>query len=316
MSAPVHLPGDRPRSGMPGWPTLPARFVAGAVLLVVLAGLAGWIGRSATTPTRSAPSAPPRSVSLGAVTLAAPATWTTARRPVAGLEDLGRQTAAFAPVPGLSARAVVTLAPFDDHTLLPAPLRAFAGDSAPRRATLAGLPAWAYRPRQLGKGRTAQVTVAATTAGSLAVVCLAPEAIWSGAARCAEGLTAASLTGATPLVPSATLAFRRHLTPVLSHLGTRRAELRGRLHAAETRRGQARFAERLARANARAATALAPRAASAETRQVVHVLRGARSAYGRLAVAARRGWPARYRYARAGVLQHARALARAVAAVR
>jgi hypothetical protein len=48
----------------------------------------------------------------------------------------------------------------------------------------------------------------------------------------------------------------------------------------------------------------------------VRVLRGAKGAYGRLALAARRGWPVRYGRAKAAVRRHDRALARAVAAVR
>ena len=46
------------------------------------------------------------------------------------------------------------------------------------------------------------------------------------------------------------------------------------------------------------------------------MLRGARGAYRRLALAARRGWPVRYKRARAAVRRHDRALARAVARVR
>ena len=46
--------------------------------------------------------------------------------------------------PGLTARAVVSLAPFDDSTLVPAPLRALVAGAQPRRAKLAGLPAWTY----------------------------------------------------------------------------------------------------------------------------------------------------------------------------
>ena len=204
---------------------------------------------------------PAREVALGPVSLSAPGAWEPVRRRVAGVPDLGAGAAAFAPVPGLGGRAVVALAPFDDATLVPAPLRALAG-SAPARATLAGLPAWSYREQAVDGGRIAQLTVAPTTAGAVTAVCIAPAASWSGAAGCADELATASLRGARPLVPSATLAFRRRLVPVLERLGARRAELRGRLRAARTHRGQARLAKRLARANGRAAAALAPRAAS------------------------------------------------------
>ena len=231
------------------------------------------------------------------------------------MPDLGGRAAAFAPVPGLGGRAVVALAPFDDPTLVPAPLRALAG-SAPARATLAGLPAWTYG-EQAARGRADRPADRRPDDRRRAHRRLhRPGRVWTGAAGCADELATASLSGASPLVPSATLAFRRHLVPVLDHLGARRAELRGRLRAARTHRGQARLAKRLARANGRAAAALAPKTASRGTRNVVRILRGAEGAYGRLALAARRGWPVRYKRARAAVRRHDRALARAVARVR
>jgi len=314
MSAPAH-PTDQARS-VPDWPALPGTFVAGAMLLVAIAALAGWIGRTATMPAPAAvPTPPAREVALGPVSLSAPGAWEPVGGRVAGVPDLGAGTAAFAPVPGLGGRAVVALAPFDDPTLVPAPLRALAG-SEPARATLAGLPAWTYGEQAVAGGRIAQLTVAPTTAGAVTALCIAPAASWSGAAGCADELAAASLRGASPLVPSATLAFRRQLVPVLDRLGARRADLRGRLRTARTPRGQARLARRMARANGRAATALAPRTASPGTRNVVRILRGTEGAYGRLALAARRGWPVRYKRARAAVRRHDGALARAVARVR
>jgi hypothetical protein len=301
------------RAGVPGRPRLPASFVAGTVVFAVVAGLAGWLGRSATAPAPVAPPVAPRAVSFGPVGLSVPGTWTPVRAKVPGMPDLRTDAAVFAPVPGLSARAVLTLAPFDDATLVPAPLRSLIGSARPARATLAGMPAWTYRPQAVASGRMAQVTVAPTTAGSVAAVCIARADAWSGAADCTADLGGAKLRGATPLVPTATLAFHRRLVPVSDRLGDRRAELRRKLHAASTRHGQARFAARLGRAHTRAATALAPRAVSGAPRQVVRTLRGSARSYRRLSVAARRGWPVRYRRARAAVRRYDRALARAVA---
>ncbi len=155
-----------------------------------------------------------------------------------------------------------------------------------------------------------------TTAGSLAVACIAPDAAWSAAEGCAQGLGTATTRNAAPLSPSRTLAFRRRLGPVLERLGARRRELRAQLRGAATRRGQARFATRLGRAHGRALAALSPRtpAAGAPRRIATELRRTARS-YRRLSVAARRGWPERYRQARVAIGRSDRALARAIARV-
>ena len=317
MSVPARrVPRDDARPSSTMWPRLPASFVAVAVALVLAAALAGWVGRTVSTPVPAAP--PPRAslIDLGPLRVAAPGAWAPERTAIKGMEGLPTGASSFAPVPGLAARAVVSLAPFDDPTLVPVPLRTLVTGAQPRRAKLAGLPAWTYPPHELAGGRMAQVTVSPTTAGSLTVVCIAPAAAWSGAARCAEGLAGASFHGAESLVPSPTLAFRRHLAPVVEHLGARRAHLRARLRGATTRRGQARLAGRLGRAHGRAAAALAPSApAAGAPRRVVRLLRANARSYGRLSVAARRGWPVRYRRARAAIRRTDRALARTVARV-
>ena len=315
MSAPGHAP-DRPAAPGHAWPPLPRGFVVLGIVLVAAAGLAGWGTRSASVPKRVTPPPPPRTVEVGAVSVTVPGAWTAESARVAGLPDLGPDAAAFAPLPGLGARALVVLAPFDDPTLVPAPLRALA-TGPPQRATLAGMPAWRYREQGMSGGRVAQVTVAPTTAGSLTVVCLAQGAAWSGAEGCAGDLGAESSPGATPLVPSRTLAFRRRLTPVLERLNARRGALRTRLRAATTRRGQARFSARLGRAHTRALVALKPRTpAAGAPRRVVTELRRTARGYRRLSLAARRGWPGRYKQARVAIRRSDRALAKAVARVR
>jgi hypothetical protein len=317
MSAPAHLPDRVPQASSPPWPRLPLTFVAWAAVLVAVAGAAGFLGRALTTPEPAAPAAS-RVVDLGPVALSAPGAWTPDRRPVAGLPaELGGTARAFAPVPGLSTRAVVALAPFDDPSLVPAPLRALAGAGAARRTRLAGLPAWTYPPSELAKGRMAQVTVAPTSAGSVTLVCLAPTTTWSGGGACSDGLAGATLQGTTPLAPSPTLAFRRELGPVLDRLNDRRGGLRKRLRGAPSRRAQARFAGRLATVHTRALAALTPAAPPAGApRKVLRELRRSGRSYRRLAVAARNGRPARYRRARLAVRRSDRALAAAVAAVR
>ncbi len=318
MSVPArHLPRDDARRRAATWPRLPASFVAVAIALVAAAGLAGWVGRTVSTPVPAAPPPQANLIDLGPLRVAAPGTWAPERAAIKGIEGLPTGASSFAPVPGLTARAVVSLAPFDDSTLVPAPLRALVAGAQPRRAKLAGLPAWTYPPHEFAGGRMAQVTVSPTTAGSLTVVCIAPAAAWSGAARCAEALAGASLRGAESLVPSPTLAFRQRLGGVVGHLGARRAELRARLRRATTRRGQARLAGRLGRAHARAASTLAPRApAAGAPHRVVRLLGANARSYERLSAAARSGWPVRYRRARAAIRRTDRALARTVARVR
>jgi hypothetical protein len=314
----MRTPADPVHPGAPPWPRLPVSFVVAAAMLVVAAAIAGWAARSVTAPVASAPAAPARAIEVGPVNVTVPGSW--ASEPVSSARVTGLEpgSAAFAPVPGLNARAVVLVAPFTDPTLLPASLRPLAELSGrPRKAALAGLPAWTYPQKTLAGGGVAQVTVAPTTAGSLAVACIAPMTAWSGVERCAEDLASASLRGATPLVPSATLAFRLLLPPVIGRLGDRRAALRSRLRGATTRRGQARLAGRLGRAHGRAAAALAPSApAAGAPRRVVRLLRANARSYGRFSVAARRVRPVRYRRARAAIRRTDRALARTVARVR
>jgi hypothetical protein len=306
----------RPDTGTARWPRLSRAFVAASALLVVLAGLAGWAAHS-LRPPGPPPAAPAVSaVDLGAVTVSVPGSWASVPAGDARLRGLGARASSFAPIPGLSGYAVVTLAPFDDATLLPAAVRALAGPGQPRRTTLAGLPAWRYREHGLADGRAAQVTVAPTTAGSLTVVCVAKDAAWPGVQGCATDVADAGLRDATALVPSPTLAFRRELAPVLSRLNQRRGALRAQLRAAPTRRAQARFAARLGAAHERALVALTARTSA--TGAPLRVLRAQRRTarwYGRLAVAARNGWPGRYRQARAAIRRSDRALAAAVKAV-
>ena len=94
----------------------------------------------------------------------------------------------FAPTPGLSAHAVVLLVP----GALPAALRGLAaGPSGGRATTLAGYPARLFPIRAIGGDRMAQLTIARTGAGTLAVACIARGAAWTGAADCAQQVGAA-----------------------------------------------------------------------------------------------------------------------------
>ena len=313
MGAPAgRAPVARAAAGTAHRPRPARALIVSSLVLVVVAGLAAWAAHGLRGP--GVPAAPVvRAVDLGAVALSVPGSWAPARPGAAGLPGLGAHAAAFAPIPGLSGYTVMVIAPFDDPTLLPVAARELAGPGRPRRTAVAGLPAWSYRPRGLPGGRTAQVTVAPTTAGSLTVVCIANDAAWPGVQGCAADLTSAGLRGATSLGPSPTLAFRRELTPVLARLGSRRANLR----AAPARRAEARFAARLAVAHVHALEALKESApAAGAPRRVLRELRRSARWYRRLGVAASSGWPVRHRRARGAVRRSSRALDAAIAAVR
>jgi hypothetical protein len=104
--------------------------------------------------------------------------------------------------PGLSVSAILTFAPVEDATLVPRPLTAMLSDpiSQPRKTTIAGLPAWRYgdlaTTRPLGM---MNVTVVPTSAGTMALACVAPRSLWSVANDCAARVLRVTLDGARPL---------------------------------------------------------------------------------------------------------------------
>ena len=161
-----------------------AGIVLACVALVLLSAgaAAAW---SLLERTGSRPAAEPvgeRVVTLGAAAVTVPSGWASARAADARIPDLGAQAAVFAPVPGLSASAVVVFAP----GRLPAPVRHLMGPLGQgRRTSLAGWPARAYEARPVEGGRIAEMTVARAPAGTLAVICIAREASWIGASGCA-----------------------------------------------------------------------------------------------------------------------------------
>jgi len=299
-------------------PRLGARHFAALIGLVVAALAAGFALRAGTREEAPAPPPAPRVVDAGPVALSVPAAWTPERIDLAGIPGFARPAAAFTPLPGLRAHAVIGLAPIDDRSLVAAPLRAIDGAplGRPRRTSLAGLPAWSYPERPISGGRVLQVTVAPTTAGVVTVACVAESASWPGAGGCAGDVTGASLAGASPLEPERELAFRTVLPGIMDRLVERRGALRSRLRGAETRREQARFASRLDRAHVRALVTLAPwTARTGATRRIERALRSGARSYRRLAAAARGGWPKRYRQARRAVRGSDAALRRSLAAV-
>ena len=220
---------------------------------------------------------------------------------------------AYAPIPGVNARALLVHGPAVDATLVPAALRSAlpATLPEPRRARLAGLRGVDLRPAA-DRGTHAAVTVVPTTAGTLAVVCSAPPAAWDAVAGCTGGVYAISSQAARTLAPSPALAFRLHAGPALQALDRRRVTLRARL--AATRRPAA--ATALAGVHRRTASALAVFAAPGAGEWVVAALRAAARGYDALAVAARRDARQPFIRARAAVARADGALAAALRELR
>jgi hypothetical protein len=218
---------------------------------------------------------------------------------IAGL-DPGR-SAVLAPSAGLSSRAVLTIGPVDDPSLIPRALRAQlqAPPPRPRNTALGGRPAWRYsglatRVRQL---ETMDVTVLPTTSGVVAVACGAPPHTWPAASGCESAVQSVSVPGAATLVPSPSVALAARLPAVVARLDRERVDGRAALSRAETRTAQALAARRLAHRHLAAADALRP-AHGAAWRSLVAGLVGAGHAYAALARAASDGSVTRFDAAR------------------
>ena len=308
-----------PRWNRTEHPTLAAlRLTAAAIIAVALVavGAAIAVGRLMGTAAAPVPAveAAQRSVRAGAAELSVPRRWAPATLRSAAIPGLAPAlTATLASSPGLGARVVVTLAPGADPSLVPAALRAsLAGRlPAPRATNIAGRPAWLYAGLALPDRRQMDVSVVPTSAGVLAVACVAPSFAWSAAFGCADEVRALRLPGASFFAPARNLSFRLHLPAVAAALDRARVAGRQALRAARTRPGQARAARRLARAHTGAAAAVRP-LAGPDGAALVSALAASASAYSRLATAAERGWPVRYRLARRAVM---RADARVAAAL-
>ncbi|MEA2312811.1 MAG: hypothetical protein QOE28_2779, partial [Solirubrobacteraceae bacterium] len=281
------------------------------VVVAALAAAAGWElhGGSSVAP---APAAVARTVQAGALRLTVPGDWASARPAIESLDPAS--TVAFAPYAGVAAQALVTLAPLDTRSLVPARIAsAIAGSlPAPVKARLGTTPAWRYPSLALSKGRTMDLTVAASTAGTVAIACIAPAGAVA-ATDCAGELGGVALVGARWLNPSASLAFRLLVPAVVDRLDARRHVLRQALAGARHRRGQARAAGRLALAYARAEAGLKPLGtAEGAPRSMLGALEQTRRAYVRLGAAAATGHPKRYRLARRAITRDEEGLRRAI----
>jgi len=286
--------------------------VAGVAALALAVAGGWWLGGASHSP---APVVAPDTVAaVGDLRLELEAGWVAAEAAPGPRVDGGQ---AYAPVPGLSARALLVSGPAADASLVPAALRAELPERlpAPRRASLAGLTAWSYGPFR-AKRRVVEVTVVPTTSGVLALTCSAPPASWSVALDCADGVHAITSAKAQALAPTADLGFRQGAGPALATLDDRRVAGRRRLAHSRRPGARAAAATALATSHRTAADDLAPLAAPGASADVVAALRGAARGYDALAAAARRKHRQRFIAARAAVARSDAALAGALRRLR
>ena len=292
---------------------LPAAAVA-ALVAVVGAGLLGWHlgGRPSEPPPRE----PSPTARIGPASITVPPEWDPAPLSRTDVElGNGVPARAFDLEPGLSARGVVLVAPPADGTLLPAALRDLGHGTRPRAVRLAGNPAWQYSAPYRTDGRLVEVTVLPTSAGVLAVGCLAPSFAAAAASGCADGIGRLRLDGARVLPLDAGAALRVVLPSKIARLRAHRARHRRALARARTGLEQADASRALASVFGGTADALSPFAPAQRQQRLIAALRSTAAAYRRLATAAAGGRPATYAGARVEVVRAERAAEAALARV-
>jgi len=256
---------------------------AAAILLV--AALAGHWAAGGNGEQRPRPGAPGRAPALGPLRIAPPTEWRRLPASAAGIKGIDKlPTQVFDRASGLSSRAVLTFAPLDataTASLLPKPLQDAAARplGRPRAVRLDGRRAWLYFAVPVRRtSETMEITVLPTTAGVLAIACVAPTLAFSAAAGCASALDL-TLQRARALRPTDDLGFRVRLGAIAGRLDRERVERRAALSRVRTRRAQGRAAHRLAVGHERAARSLAPFVAGDTTAEVVASLRDASRGY-------------------------------------
>jgi hypothetical protein len=269
------------------------------------AALAGWgVARALRSPSPSAAGASP-TVTLGFGRLKVPPTWTAITPARAGIPGLdSASTRAFRIDDGLGQHAFVTLAPPADRWLIPSSLRPALRPpfGAPVPAFLAGHPAWSYSNIATARPNVVmELTVVPTTAGVLAVACTSP--LVAAPSECDRDVEQIFVSAARVLRPTADMAFRLALSPVLTRLQDDRAALEPNLNAARDAGAQAQALQAFGEAYAAAARrldSLAPRSGRAAT--LVASLHDAARAYRAAGMAASVGAFGNYFVARAAVM--------------
>ena len=287
----------------------PSAAILGGAVVLAFAAAGGWLLGDlsrAPTPVVAADSV----AAVGDLQLELEAGWVPAEAAPGPRVEGGQ---AFAPIPGLSARALFVTGKPVDASLVPAALRAELPKTlpTPSKAALGGLAAWTFGPIR-DRDRMIEVTVVPTTAGTLALACSAPTASWSAALDCADGVHAIDSAKARALEPTAQLGFRQASGPVLATLDERRVAARRRLATVKRPTARAATARALAAEHRTAAAALAPFAPAGEPAAVVTALRSTARSYTAFAVAARRNKRPRFVTARRAVTASEAALVAAL----
>lgn len=295
-------------AGRPAWVArgLVAIFGALAVAGVVVAAVVGWRAGFAATSPAPAVSGESRAVRLGPAHLTVPSTWTPVSPARAGVSRLDPSlTLAFAIVPGLSGHALVTLAAPADRSLIPSSLRRAlkAAPGRPRPTVLAGHRAWSYQSvATWRRDAVMDVAVVPTSAGVLAVACVASRFVFGAVTGCEQDVQRMALPGARVFAPAPELAFRLQVGAALERLKHLRALGDRALRAARSRRGQSRALRAMTAAYADTADGLAPFAPpQGAPATLVAAMRDAARAYRATRKAAGWGSPRRYRAGRRAV---------------
>jgi hypothetical protein len=260
--------------------------------VAAVAALALGLGAAAlVAPDAPTLRATTRVVHAGPALLTVPAGWGRSG-PVEGLAP--ERTTVLSPAPGTAGSAIITFGPADAGSLLPRELRALVDEPppAPVTTTLGGRPAVLYRDLQTGE-RLLDVTVLPTSDGMLAVACSAP-------ADCEGAVTAASVPGATALIPSPAIPLAAALPTAIARLDRETIAGRNDLGAARTPAAQAGAASRLAARQRAAADELRSSFGPAAQSVGAALDEGGR-AYDALGAAARAVSPAAFSAARAKI---------------
>jgi hypothetical protein len=310
---------SRPPAGADGVGRAPFLLGILATLAIGAAWLAGWMAPDAI---RSEPPrlAPPRTVWVGPAQVKLNGAWERVRSgaPVIPGTDPA-QTRAFAPYPGLAAFAVLTTGRAGDASLVPEGIRAALprAPGEPRATRVGGHAAWVYRSLPAGgRGLVMDLYVLPSSAGTIAVACVASRLSRSAIFDCGQKVEGVTVPGGDVLPVGADVAFLQHLPTVLPQFDRSRVRGRAALKRAKTRAGQAAAARSLARTHRTAAASLARFGAKGHpSGRAVQAIARARDAYAALAGAAANDRPGRYRAARLSVRRADAALRRALAAL-
>lgn len=170
-----------------------------------------------------------------------------------------------------------------------------------------------------GSARAGAVYVLRTSAGAVAVGCIAPPGADAFIADCERVASTVGVKGASPVPVAPSASYRQALERTISALAAARVPNRQRLQAAGSGVGQAAAAQRISRAYRaarRSAAGLALPAAPRLHSAIVAALGSAADGYGQLAAAARRADQPGWDSGRALVLSSERELEQRLAELR